>query len=51
MFRWYKFSEVCIAYLGDTSYLETRHTDTWFTRGWTLRELMAPPYLKFYTTE
>ena len=43
MFRWYKNSEVCYVYLeGDLA------TSTWFTRGWTLQELIAPRKLVFY---
>ncbi|KAF4337494.1 beta transducin [Fusarium beomiforme] len=56
MFRWYKFSGVCFAYLED---LEPHHEDgedkldglsdcRWFTRGWTLQELIAPPNLRFF---
>ncbi|KAL8847786.1 MAG: hypothetical protein Q9221_007185 [Calogaya cf. arnoldii] len=50
MFRWYKASGVCYAYLSDVDRSET-HTiliddqvkqSQWFTRGWTLQELLAP---------
>jgi hypothetical protein len=57
MFKWYQESEVCYAYLSDV------HTDSrdylfsgpfwflksqWWTRGWTLQELIAPRILKFF---
>ncbi|VUC30851.1 unnamed protein product [Clonostachys rosea] len=48
MFKWYKASAECIAYLSDiegsTSILESR----WFTRGWTLQEMIAPRQVNFY---
>jgi hypothetical protein len=51
MFQWYKRAEVCFVYLGDYSH-ETYHPDLekcrWFTRGWTLQELLAPKKIKFY---
>jgi hypothetical protein len=51
MYQWYKESKVCYAYLDDV-----RHNDfdkdfsmsRWFTRGWTLQELLAPPKVDFY---
>lgn len=55
MFKWYECSTVCYAYLSDVGYavsgpgpgLNTpKHCDwresRWFTRGWTLQELIAP---------
>ncbi|KAH7922059.1 hypothetical protein BV22DRAFT_972178, partial [Leucogyrophana mollusca] len=48
MFRWYRESYVCIAYLGETTSLEDLERDAWFTRGWTLQELLAPTQIKFY---
>ncbi|KAM7213651.1 hypothetical protein V8F06_010972 [Rhypophila decipiens] len=51
MFAWYKASAFCIAYLSDvrTSYhaVEFRKA-RWFTRGWTLPELIAPRKVLFY---
>ena len=55
MFRWYEMSQVCYAYLSDvtegddlvgegSSFRRAR----WFSRGWTLQELIAPGLLKFY---
>ncbi|KDR74947.1 hypothetical protein GALMADRAFT_70386 [Galerina marginata CBS 339.88] len=52
MFRWYQNSGICIIHLADTIVWpsDEKH-DPWFTRGWTLQELLAPPTLKFYTSE
>jgi len=56
MFRWYKESKVCYAYLGDVP-AEGEHLEApgskfrnsrWFTRGWTLQELLAPDNLLFF---
>jgi hypothetical protein len=50
MFHWYRDSAVCYAHLEDVSNvreLELRKS-TWFTRGWTLQELIAPRCLVFY---
>lgn len=53
MFRWYKESMICYAYLedvdlGDAETLENSFTHAkWFTRGWTLQELIAPTFLVF----
>ncbi|KAI0530392.1 heterokaryon incompatibility protein-domain-containing protein [Xylaria digitata] len=52
MYRWYERSEVCYAYLSDfpsdlpltTSLQHSR----WFTRGWTLQELIAPKKIYFF---
>ena len=56
MYRWYKNAVVCYAYLADIS-VSVRRTDSprkklresrWFTRGWTLQELLAPKFVIFY---
>ena len=54
MFKWYRASAVCYAYLEDLQ----RHPTAirmknlpfcrWFSRGWTLQELIAPTIVKFY---
>ncbi|KAJ8515633.1 hypothetical protein ONZ45_g6984 [Pleurotus djamor] len=46
MFKWYQNAHVCIVYL--TEGRETWKEDEWFTRGWTLQEMIAPSRLKFY---
>jgi hypothetical protein len=48
MFKWYRDAYVCIAYLSDTTSIDDLHEDVWFTRGWTLQELLAPWRMKFY---
>ncbi|RDW63708.1 hypothetical protein BP6252_11253 [Coleophoma cylindrospora] len=62
MYQWYKASVICYVYLEDISTAGT-HTmprispfvgwtkSRWFTRGWTLQELIAPPILEFYSEE
>ncbi|KAH7194445.1 heterokaryon incompatibility protein-domain-containing protein [Fusarium oxysporum] len=49
MFQWYRKSAACYVYLNDVSSAENpRLSDSrfrksrWFTRGWTLQELLAP---------
>ncbi|KAG2052173.1 hypothetical protein BDR06DRAFT_888562, partial [Suillus hirtellus] len=59
MFRWYRNAHVCIALLSETADLAAlqlqekgesgeKAVDTWFERGWTLQELLAPSQIKFY---
>jgi hypothetical protein len=56
MFNWYKRAAVCIAYMADVkSSTDTQSDDcmsefkksVWFTRGWTLQELLAPETVVF----
>ena len=56
MWKWYQKSEVCFAYLADVPIAEFLSPDgendvlsnsRWFTRGWTLQELIAPLTVKF----
>ncbi|KAI0160342.1 hypothetical protein GGR57DRAFT_520521 [Xylariaceae sp. FL1272] len=63
MFQWYANSERCFVYLPDVS--APRHMQSqaisvwessfcksrWFTRGWTLQELLAPASVNFYSRE
>ncbi|KAL2123705.1 hypothetical protein VTJ04DRAFT_70 [Mycothermus thermophilus] len=56
MYRWYAESRVCYAYLWDvqdsderSQVLEQVAGSRWFTRGWTLQELIAPKRVEFYT--
>lgn len=61
MFAWYRTSQVCYAYLADVpplSLSEIYSSDShafgrsrWFTRGWTLQELIAPPKVLFYAQD
>lgn len=54
MFKWYEESEVCYAYLEDVSDVFESTNDRsfvqsrWFTRGWTLQELIAPRVMQFF---
>ena len=52
MFRWYERSEFCVAYLEDLpagASLDVHLSRCrWFTRGWTLQELIAPNDVRFY---
>ncbi|KAH6639423.1 WD40-repeat-containing domain protein [Boeremia exigua] len=65
MFRWYRNSNRCYVYLSDVSApppgaeqeanpllraLELR-ASKWFTRGWTLQELLAPKIVEFFSRE
>ena len=50
MWKWYQESAVCYVYLTDVpsvSFAKSR----WFTRGWTLQELLAPKVVRFYASE
>ena len=48
MFNWYRNSKICIVHLADTTSLSDLGRDPWFTRGWTLQELLAPKRVKFF---
>lgn len=54
MFRWYENARLCIAFLSDwdaaADTLDSKvfRSSRWFTRGWTLQELIAPPEVIFY---
>jgi hypothetical protein len=48
MFRWYTNSEVCYAYLSDVSLGDQDlKSAKWWSRGWTLQELLAPSAVVF----
>ncbi|KAH8803578.1 heterokaryon incompatibility protein-domain-containing protein, partial [Xylogone sp. PMI_703] len=47
MYRWYEEAEVCYAHLADVPSKAKFAESRWFTRGWTLQELIAPSTLKF----
>ena len=52
MFKWYRNSAVCIVLLVKATAGQTSiRDDPWFTRGWTLQELLAPPKIKFYSAD
>lgn len=52
MYRWYQRSAICYAYLSDLSPSDSLDTALpfcrWFTRGWTLQELIAPSEMRFF---
>jgi hypothetical protein len=51
MFRWYSEAHVCYAYLSDVgsdSASRPFEYSRWWTRGWTLQELLAPVHVVFY---
>ncbi|KAL9615665.1 MAG: hypothetical protein Q9160_009349, partial [Pyrenula sp. 1 TL-2023] len=63
MFRWYGRAAKCYVYLSDVSLGEDDaqqlqptwemafRASRWFTRGWTLQELLAPRSVEFYSSE
>jgi hypothetical protein len=63
MFRWYRDAVKCYVYLPDVSVLQADKDQTkstwelafrnsrWFTRGWTLQELLAPASVEFFSRE
>ncbi|KAH7409589.1 heterokaryon incompatibility protein-domain-containing protein [Cadophora sp. MPI-SDFR-AT-0126] len=65
MFRWYKEATKCYVYLTDvsTASCDMRNLESetewkanfrnsrWFTRGWTLQELIAPASVEFFSVE
>jgi hypothetical protein len=52
MFKWYAHSHKCYAFLTDYSCSESTDEDfakcNWFSRGWTLQELIAPSTVMFF---
>ncbi|KAH6888456.1 hypothetical protein B0T10DRAFT_488212 [Thelonectria olida] len=57
MFRWYSGASKCYVYLSDvsntgpSSWEELLPRSRWFTRGWTLQELVAPRVVEFFSSE
>lgn len=63
MFRWYQQATKCYVYMWDvstpeedaqvfdTSWEDAFRSSRWFTRGWTLQELLAPPSVEFFSRE
>lgn len=60
MFRWYKNSTVCYVWLSDLPIeapntkpkgISRRTQYRWFTRGWTLQELLAAQDMRFFDQE
>jgi ankyrin repeat protein len=65
MFSWYHRAEICYVYLSDVSnnnpvgaengfvgsWKRALEKSSWFTRGWTLQELIAPSSVQFFSRE
>ncbi|KAI4935763.1 hypothetical protein J4E86_011385 [Alternaria arbusti] len=65
MYRWYHDAVICYVYLTDVTVGTVTHegiasvsdwstafrSSRWFTRGWTLQELLAPVYIEFYSKD
>lgn len=59
MFRWYREAARCYIYLSNVKVTELQHNawhhnftnSKWFTRGWTLQELLAPKSVDFFSSE
>ncbi|TGO74493.1 hypothetical protein BELL_0278g00040 [Botrytis elliptica] len=48
MYRWFQESAVCYAYLSDVKEIGSLIQSKWFSRGWTLQELIAPRHLLLF---
>jgi ankyrin repeat protein len=48
MYAWYQDADVCYAYLADIRPGKDISKSRWFTRGWTLQELLAPSKVEFF---
>ncbi|KAH8651540.1 beta transducin-like protein HET-E2C*40 [Tricladium varicosporioides] len=64
MFRWYRNASRCYVYLSDVprpivdmnnysspTWESDFRRSKWFTRGWTLQELLAPGWVEFFSSE
>ncbi|KAK4207909.1 heterokaryon incompatibility protein-domain-containing protein [Rhypophila decipiens] len=56
MFAWYRQADICFAFLGDvndtnSAVKATVEGSRWFTRGWTLQELVAPRQVIFFDSQ
>lgn len=58
MFRWYQNAAICYVYLSDITSVSSDpakryklQSSVWFTRGWTLQELLAPHSVVFYSAD
>ncbi|KAH6614367.1 putative ankyrin repeat-containing protein [Chaetomium sp. MPI-SDFR-AT-0129] len=50
MYQWYRDAVVCFAYLSDVPAVDFARS-LWFTRGWTLQELLAPSTVIFFRSD
>ncbi|KAH9890331.1 HET-domain-containing protein [Xylariomycetidae sp. FL2044] len=58
MYKWYSWSRICFVYLADVPSGQDPfpmdsafRNSRWFTRGWTLQELLAPREIDFFDKE
>lgn len=60
MFRWYQNAQICYVYLSDLSTVHHQASSNleaalrscrWFSRGWTLQELLAPSSVCFFSSD
>lgn len=62
MYRWYKQAAKCYVYLSDVQFNRSDHKmatgwesafvdSRWFSRGWTVQELLAPSIVEFFSVE
>ncbi|KAF5500358.1 Vegetative incompatibility protein HET-E-1 [Colletotrichum siamense] len=59
MYQWYQGAGICYAFLSDVTTRNngrawqeaTIRSSRWFTRGWTLQELIAPRNMQFFSAE
>jgi hypothetical protein len=51
MYCWYQEADVCYSYLADVPSKAIFSSSRWFTRGWTLQELIAPSTVIFLDEE
>jgi Heterokaryon incompatibility protein (HET) len=55
MYKWYQQANICYVYLTDVFDYSARSTafrqSRWWSRGWTLQELVAPTMLEFYSSD
>ncbi|KAI0970007.1 heterokaryon incompatibility protein-domain-containing protein [Xylaria arbuscula] len=51
MFQWYARSKICYAFLADVRFVYGMSKSRWFTRGWTLQEMLAPSEVVFYSKD
>jgi hypothetical protein len=56
MYTWYRDAAICYALLSDVPTVDLANysafeNSRWFTRGWTLQEMLAPRFLSFFSAE
>ncbi|KAF2736761.1 hypothetical protein EJ04DRAFT_462522, partial [Polyplosphaeria fusca] len=51
MYTWFRHAGLCVVYLTDVERREDFTKARWFTRAWTLIELLAPENMAFYTRD